>query len=145
MFTKRQIAFSLLAYVVTFLFSIIFSIAFQFDPINNPEQAANPPLLFCLVNIFGSIAISAGVTYLYFTHKKPKIKATLNNGLKLGVTMVLIGFVLDLIMFLPMVLSIGSLNMLVEYYQKWYFIAALLGVVAGATGIGYWLEQKKTR
>lgn len=145
MFTKRQIVFSLLAYFFTFIVGIIFSILFHFDPVNNPEQAANPPLVFCLATIVGSIVISAGIAYLYFTHRKPKLKASVNSGLKLGITMVVVGFILDLIMFLPMVLSLGGPGLLIEYYQKWYFIVALLGVVAGATGMGYWLEQKKSR
>lgn len=141
--TKRSFSFIGLAYVVTFLFGIVLSIAFGFDPASNPEQIANPPLVFCLATIVISAVVSAIATYYFFTYNKPKIKPTTQFGLKFGVTMVAVGFVLDLILFLPIVFSMGSVELLLAYYGKWYFIVALTSVVAAAAGVGYWLENQR--
>lgn len=141
-FTKRSLSFIVLGYIISFIVGIVFSVLTGFDPIQNPEQAANPPLDFCIAIIVASTLTSVAMSYLYFTHKRPKLKPTMQHGLKFGITMVLVGFILDMILFLPMLLSTGDMSMLLSYYAKPYFYIALLGVVAGSAGVGRYLEKK---
>lgn len=136
--TKRALIFAVLSYAVSFVIGIAYSLATGYDP---SQTVGAQPLSFCITIVAGSAFSAIVATYLYFTHKAPKLKADAKHGFKFGITLLVLGTILDAILFLPLVVSMGKIEQVATYYGNVYFYVALLGVVASATGVGYWLGK----
>lgn len=136
--TKRALAFALLAYIATFIAAIVSSVALRYDL---AQIATSPPLDYCIAIIVASTIAALVVTYLYFTYKSPKIKAGAKHGFKFGVTMIVLGLVLDMLFFLPFVISQGNIQQIGDSYGQAYIYLVFVGVLAASTGVGYWLEK----
>lgn len=138
--TKRALIWAVLTYFGSFVIGMIYSLITGYDPSQSVEQ----PLSFCLTIIAGSVVMALVGSYFYFTYKN-KIKASLNDGLKFGVTLMIVGFVLDALLFIPYVLSQGKADMIFSYYGKWYFWFALAGVVLVSGAVGHYLAKNPKR
>lgn len=139
--TKRALVFALLAYISTFIAAIVNSATLGYDP---SQLVGSPPLDYCIAIIISSTVASVVFTYLYFTHKAPKTPKTAKVGFKFGITLVVVGFILDMLLFLPLVISSGNLQLLLDSYSQVYIYLVFVGVLVGSTGVGYWLERHPT-
>lgn len=137
--SKRALIFAILAYIATFIAAIVFTVAFGIDP---AQLATSPPLNYCVAIIISSTIISIVAAYLYFTYKNPPIKATLKEGFKFGILLIVLGFILDMVFILPMVINSGGLQQMISSYSKLYVYFVFVGALVGTSGVGYWLQKK---
>lgn len=119
--------------------ALVFFIVLGYDP---SQLVSDPPLNYCIAIIVASTIASAVASYFYFTFKNPRVKAGVNEGFKFGLTMLVVGIVLDMLFFLPMIISSGNLAQLSNYYGKIYVYFVFAGVLAGSVGVGWWLAKK---
>lgn len=136
--TKRALAFILITYFLTFVVAFIAAVFSGYDP---AKAQISPPISFCLAIIIASAVFSAVATYFFFTYKSPKIKVTAVNGLKFGITMIVVGFILDLVLFLPYIFFQG-ISEAATQYKEWYVYSTYVAVLLVTTVTAYYLEKK---
>lgn len=135
---KRALVFALLAYFSTFIAAIVSSVALGYDP---TQLVGTPPLDYCVAIIISSTIASVVFSYLYFTYKAPAVKPSAILGFKFGITLLVLGFILDMLFFLPVVMISGNLQQVFDSYSQVYIFLVFAGVVAGSTLVGYLLER----
>jgi len=132
---KRAFLFSLLAYVISFFVGLIFALIFSVD-FSGDEPV---PRVMWYVGLVASVIIMASLTFWYF--KSDSTKASMCNGLMFGSIAVVLGFILDALIFIPAALS-GRANDLIKYYSTPLFWITLVAVIATTTLVGYLLGRK---
>lgn len=136
--TRRAIGFAVLAYFSALVIGILLYAVLGFDPTGSNKL----PVWAIVASIVSSVVFAAVFTYLYFTFKNPGLKVSREAGFKFGLAMVVVGFALDMLFFLPLIITSGSVNLLLDYYGNPLFYLALIGVVAAASGTGAYLKKK---
>lgn len=92
-----------------------------------------PPSFF-IIGMVLSVVLAGIFSVVYFKGKG--VKASTKEGFYLGVTIILIGFVLDLVLFLLSILAGETGSEITTYYSNIFFWIALVLVIATATLVG---------
>ncbi len=137
---KRAAGIGILIYFVTLLIGGIASAALGIKM----EDMSAIPMEMWMISACIAVALSLGGAYWYFMGKG--LKPSLQAGFQFGVTMVLIGFILDILMFLPLATQgKNPLSELGVYYSQPAFWLTLALILAGSSAMGMWLEKKGKR
>jgi len=132
---KRALLLSLTAYVLSFVVGFISALMFGVDF----SGEASVPQSLWYVGLFASILIMGGLTFWYF--KSDSTKATMCNGLMFGAIAVVLGFIIDGLIFIPAAIS-GRGGELISYYLEPFFWITLIAIIATTTLVGYLLGRK---
>jgi len=132
---KRALLLSLAAYVLSFVVGFLSALIFGVD---FSGEAPVPQALW-YVGLVASILIMGGLTFWYF--KSDSTKATMCNGLMFGAIAVVLGFIIDGLIFIPAAIS-GRGGELISYYLEPFFWITLVAVIATTTLVGYLLGRK---
>lgn len=127
---------SILAYIASIIVGIIVAIAANIDTSNSEGI---PPLVWYAGSI-GSVIFTVLFALWYF--HSPKTARNAKEGLKFGVTMIVTGFILDMLTMIPMAVSKQSLDPILTYYLNPWFWLTIILVLAGATITGHYLKPK---
>lgn len=135
---KRSILIALAVYFATLVVGGIVSASMG---IQMTDVTAIPMNVWIISAVLAAVFSAAGA-FWYFKGKNTN--PSTETGFKFGLIMVISGFILDFLMFLPLA-SQGKnpLTELGKYYSQPIFWVTLLLVLAGATGMGMWLQKKK--
>jgi membrane protease YdiL (CAAX protease family) len=133
---KRAIGISILAYTSSFIIGLIISSALKV----NLENPAIIPANVWIFSIIATIIVTIFFSFWYFKDKKTKPSA--REGFKFGLTLILIGSFLDMLIIIPYLFVSGSNTDPIIYYSNPLFWLSLLILVATTTIIG-WTKQKK--
>lgn len=127
---KRAVGLSVLAYLSSFIVATIVAVAFG---INLAETQAIPPLLW-YIGAFTAILFAFIFVKLYYRSKK--IKPNAKSGLKFGIVMIVTGFALDMVTFLPLFTHEDPLGPILDYYLNplFWFTLVLILVTTTYTG-----------
>jgi len=136
---KRAIGVGLLTYLVSFILGIIVMFAMGVDP----SQGSEIPKSAFIVNIIITLILAGLFTLFYFKDKK--IKRNAKEGFLFGIVLIIMGFILDVIIFtLTSIMTSTQINIL-EYYSNPIFWLALILFVLTTTIVGAIKEKKKKR
>ncbi|MGV8131245.1 MAG: hypothetical protein ACP5N7_04065 [Candidatus Pacearchaeota archaeon] len=122
---KRGILISLALYASTMVVGIIMTIIANL----NMQSTQNIPTTYWIITIITTVLLTCLASIWYFA----KAKRSPKEGLKLGVTFILVGFVLDLIFFFS---QENAAQIMKDYYSSISFYLVLALVVASAFFIG---------
>src|SRR3989344_1710288 len=117
MHLKRGILIALALYVVTMIIGIIITLLAQVS-IESPQ---NIPTTYWVITIVITIILTSLASLWYFS----KAKRNIIEGLKLGVTFIIVGFVLDLLFFIPLFLKSSGTQIILQYYSTPSFYITL--------------------
>ncbi len=122
---KRGILISLALYASTMIIGIIMTIVANLS-MQSPQ---NIPTTYWIITIITTVLLTCLASIWYFA----KAKRSPKEGLKLGLTFILVGFVLDLIFFFT---QENAAQIMKDYYSSISFYLVLALVVASAFFIG---------
>jgi len=129
---KRASWISCLAYISSFVVGIFIAKFMDADVFGG----AQVPTAMWTVSILFTIILVVIFSLWYF--QDTKITADLKEGLLLGLVMVIVGFLFDIILFLPVLFS-GTAADILDYYASPFFWLAIASVFA-ASGVTGWLK-----
>ncbi len=127
---KRAIWVGVVMYILSFIIGIIPFLITGADP----TQMSDPPTSFFVIGIIISIILSIIFSLVYFKGKK--IHPSAKEGFYFGLTIIVVGFVLDAIIFFLSSLAVESEMDILSYYSNPLFWVALVLVIATTTIIG---------
>ena len=133
---KRAIGIGLVAYLCSFILSIVVVLLYGLDL----TQTGNAPKLILIINILISIVLVTLFSLFYFKDKK--LNADIKEGLHFGFVLIIIGFILDFIGF-SISFAVGSKQDIILYYSNPYFWIALTLLIATTAVVGYIKGKKK--
>lgn len=133
---KRAIGIGLLTYIATFIVGMIAAMTLGLDLTSTD---APPPEMF-YISAVAAVVIAALFSVWYFKGKNVEVNA--QQGLKFGVTLIIIGFIMDFLTFIPYVTSGGSYSDLLTYYANPIFLVTLLLILATPAAVGQLLQNK---
>lgn len=122
---KRGILIALALYAVTLIVGIIITLVTRVS-ISSPQDI---PTTFWIITIVTTVFLTSLASIWYFN----KVKRSTKEGLKLGITFVLTGLVIDIVLFLT---QPGGIQLIKEYYSNVSFYIVLVLVVASCVFIG---------
>lgn len=130
---KKIVVFSLIAYALSFLVStiVMFSMGIDFETFD----VTNMSMSLWVVAMAATALITYIVTKWYFRTKWVVVPSA-KEGFIFGVAVVVIGFVLDFLLVLPVVITQGA-NDLLAYYQHPFFGLTVLILLGTATIVGW--------
>ena len=134
---KRAIGIGLLTYICTFIVGIIAALGMGLDMTSTDTP---PPEMF-YISAVAAVIIASLFSVWYFKGKN--VKPSAKQGLYFGVTLIIIGFIMDIVTFIPYVLGGGSYNDLLSYYANPIFLVTLVLILGTPAAIGHILSQKK--
>lgn len=129
---KRGILIALALYFVTMVIGIVLTI---FTKINL-ESPQSIPTTYWIITIIATVILTSLASLWYFN----KSKRNALEGLKLGATFVIVGFILDLIFFLT---QDNGTQIIKEYYSNSSFYIVLVLVIATCLFIGSRSDNKE--
>ncbi len=121
---KRGILVSIALYVATMIVGIILTIV-----ANTSLSGQNIPTIYWVITIATTVLLTCLASIWYFS----KAKKSPMEGLKLGLTFIGVGFVLDIIFFFT---QDNAAEIMKQYYSSISFYLVLAIVVASAVFIG---------
>lgn len=130
MFIKRAIGISILLFVASLVLNVIWEKVF-----NLKLKSTNPydiPTEMWFVAIV-SVVVLSGLGAMWF-FKSPEIVANAKNGFLVGFIASLIGFILDIVVIVPLK---NGLRMLSGYFLHWQYWIAFVLIIILSTIIGY--------
>ena len=133
---KRAIGISLLTYISTFIVGMVAALIMGLDLTSTD---APPPEMF-YISAVAAVVIAALFSVWYFKGKG--IEKNAKQGLFFGITLIIIGFIMDIITFIPYVLGGGSYNDLFSYYANPVFLVTLVLILGTPAAIGHFLSKK---
>ncbi|MEK6844064.1 MAG: hypothetical protein AABX83_01415 [Nanoarchaeota archaeon] len=133
---KRAIWVGVVTYILSFIVGMVSAILIGFD-INQAEM----PTSFYVIGIIISIVLAGLFTLVYFRDKK--IKASAKEGFYFGLVLIIIGFIMDIIIF-SIGAAAGSEMDILAYYSNSMFWIALVLFVATTTIVGA-IKRKKSK
>jgi hypothetical protein len=134
---KRALWVGVLTYFVSFIVGLIPMMIMGF----NPSQMTDVPQSFFIIGIIISVILAALFTLLYF--KDRKISPSAKEGFYFGLTLVIIGSVLDVIIFSIGSIAGGGNEMdILGYYSNPLFWVALVLFIVTTTTVGYFKSKK---
>lgn len=122
---KRGILISLALYATTMVFGIVLTIITN----SNISSNQNLPTIYWIITIATTVLLTCLASIWYFS----KVKKSPMEGFKLGLTFVIVGFVLDLLFFLT---QENAADIMKQYYSSISFYLVLAIVIASAVFIG---------
>ncbi|MEK6909380.1 MAG: hypothetical protein AABX23_04995 [Nanoarchaeota archaeon] len=122
---KRGILISLALYFATLVVGILLTILTKIN-IASPQ---NIPTAYWIITIVTTVILTCLASLWYFN----KIKRNIKEGFKLGITFIIVGFILDLLFFFT---QENAINIMKEYYSTPSFYIVLILVIASAVFIG---------
>ncbi|MBI2449082.1 hypothetical protein HYV49_02175 [Candidatus Pacearchaeota archaeon] len=134
---KRAIWVAVLTYAISFIIGLIVMMIMGVDPTNLTEIPNN--VLY--ISIILTIIIAVFFTLLYFKGKR--IKPNAKEGFYFGLILIIVGTILDIIIFSLSSLATGTQQSLIEYYSNPFFWIALILLLATTTIVGVLRGRKK--
>lgn len=135
---KRAIGISVLIYIVSMVLGMIVC---SFLGIT-PDITQPIPMKMWLITAIISVGLSVGGAFWYFQNKA--IKPSLQTGLQFGGSVVIVGFVLDLLFFLSLsTQGYEPLAVMSTYYRQPPFWITLALILVGSTVVGKYTEKQK--
>ena len=128
--TKRAIWISLAFYIATLIIGIILTVIANIS-LSSPQEI---PTTYWIITIVVTVLLTSLASIWYF-HKKG-VSRNIKEGFKLGLTFVIVGFILDSLFIIPALFTGSGADLLLEYYLTPSFYVILLLVIASATFIG---------
>ncbi len=122
---KRGILISLALYAATMIIGIIMTIVANI----NIESPQNIPTTYWIITIITTVLLTCLASIWYFS----KAKRNAKEGLKLGITFILVGFVLDSFFFFT---QDNAVEIMKQYYSSTSFYLILALVIVSAIFIG---------
>ena len=133
---KRAIGIGLLTYIFAFVIGIVVMFLFQVDP---SDPFSIPPLVL-YVNIGITIILAAFFTLWYLRGKK--IKPGMKEGFLFGLVLIIIGTVLDVLLFTLGAIVLNAPLDIIGYYSNPVFWISLLLFLATTTLVG-WIAGRR--
>jgi hypothetical protein len=127
---KRALGIAFTLYLVTFVFGILLALLLGIDMTSVQET----PLSMWIVSIIMTTVFAGLAAFWYFN----KEKAALKDGFFLGLVFIGFGFFMDLLFFIPMLISGEGFGLLGAYYGNVLFWVSLVLVVVVSSCIGKW-------
>ena len=134
---KRAVWVSVVAYLV----SLIIGMGVMFLLGINPAETSEIPQDAFLINIIVTIIFAVLFTLLYF--KDRKINANAKEGALFGVVLVIIGFILDVIVFSASSALTGTQQSIADYYANPLFWLAVFLLLITTTLVGTFKRKKR--
>jgi amino acid transporter len=126
---KRGTLIGLALYATTFIAGIILTIFAKV----NLESSQNIPTTYWIITIVLTTLLTCIASIWYFN--KSGVKRNMKEGFKLGINFIIVGFVLDSLFFIPVLISNG-IPPLIQYYTTSSFYITRLLVIVSATFVG---------
>lgn len=126
---KRAIWIALLTYILSLALGLIVTTAMGVSLAPGTELSS----AFIIVNIVITIIISAIFSILYFKKVKPNAK----EGFYLGITVIIVGAILDLLFFFSYSAFTGVRLSIGEYFGNALFWASIVLFLITTTLVGY--------
>lgn len=140
---KRAAWIGVVTYIISFIIGIIVMYFLGFDP----SQASEIPNSLLYVNIILTIIIAALFTWFYFSgkssEKKAKIKPSMKEGLLFGVVLIVVGFIIDLIIFGISSIATDVEQNIIKYYSNPLFWVAIVLLLVTTTLVGFVMSKKR--
>lgn len=133
---KRAIGIGFLTYIATFAVGIIAALAMGLDMTSTDTP---PPEMF-YISAIAAVIIASLFSLWYFKGKNVETNA--KQGFIFGIVLILIGFAMDFITFIPYVTSGGSYNDLLAYYSNPIFLITLVLILVTPAVVGHILSKK---
>lgn len=133
---KRAIGIALLTYIATFIVGILAAIVIGIDL----TVETTPPPEMIYVAAFAAVVIAGIFSVWYFKGKSVEVNA--KQGLFFGGVMIIIGFIMDIVTFIPYVASGGSYDDILKYYSDPVFWVTLILVLVTPAAVGHILQKK---
>ena len=127
---KRALWVSVLTYAASFIIGLIVMTLMGIDPTN----LAKIPNNVLYISILLTIIIVALFTLFYFKGKN--IKPSAKEGFYFGLVLIILGTILDVIIFSLSSLATGTQQSLIEYYSNPLFWITLILLLATTTIVG---------
>ena len=131
---KRALGIGLVLYIVTFLIGVILTIIAR--TIQLQSQIA-----YWIITIVVTVLPTSLASLWYFKGKNAQRNS--KEGLKLGVMFVIIGLILDLMFFIPILFKSGGAAVIIGYYKEPSFYFTMLLVIVTSIFIGSRNEKEK--
>lgn len=135
---RRAVGCAFLAYVLTMIVGIITMAAAGLEM----TSMANPPLWLCIVSSIGAALLCWFVAWLYFRGKN--IQRGAKYGFYLGIYMVIVGFILDVVMWtvsFPGGTTMEGMQQLLKYYTMRYFWLTFILIFIATTLTGKHMKR----
>ncbi len=127
---KRGILIALALYLVNFIIGVISTILAKIYP---SFFFQNNPTAYWIITISIPVLLTCMASIGYFN--KNGIKRNIKEGLKLGLVFIVTGFIIDLLFFIPVIISNGTIS-LIEFYSRPLYYINLLLIIASSIFIG---------
>ena len=135
----RIVKIGLIAYILSFVIGVAvgFMLGFNYE---DADLGALPDSLWYI-----GMATTAMLTYfmtrLYFNNST--VAPSAREGLIFGVGVILVGVVLDSILFVPQIVSLG-VSALIAYYTHPFFLLTIAILLAVATAVGILSDKERS-
>ena len=136
---KRAVGLSVLAYFASFVIGIAVAVVAGIDV---AETQAIPPLMW-YAGAIAAIVFAVVFTRWYF--RSPTVVPSAKAGFLFGLTMVVTGFVLDVVMLLPLLAHDDPWTPILAYYFNPFFLLTLVFVISATTYVGKHLGSRQQR
>lgn len=132
---KRAICIGVANYALSFLIGIIGLMAMGVNPEQMPELSTS----YYVIGIIISVILAGISTLFYF---KGKVKSNAKEGFYFGLVLIAVGFILDMIIFIIMLLAKKAGMDIFAYYAHPMFWLAIVLLLATTTIIGAIKKRK---
>ncbi len=133
---KRATLVSVLIYAISF--AIGFILMFKLGI--NAFELETIPSSFYYLSMLAGIILTAVFTIFYFKDKK--LKPSLKEGFLFGVVLIVVGSILDVIIFSIGLASGGPSTAIIDYYSNPFFWATIVLLLATSSLVG-WIKSRK--
>lgn len=135
---KRAILISIALYISTFIIGVVLALA---GNVNFTTPGAIPTY-YWVVSLITTVGLAGIASVWYFNSQKTRRNT--KEGFLLGIMFIIMGFILDMVFFLPAVFTGTPFLTLLEYYAQPIFYFTLILVICTTTLIGSRGEPEKT-
>ena len=127
---KRAIGIAVVLYIVTFIVGVILTLVAK----EALQAQQNAQTTYWLITIVVTVLLTGLASLWYFNGKG--ITRNVLEGLKLGLTFLITGFVLDMVSLIPAFITTRSTQGLFEYYKNPTFYLIVLLVIGTTVFVG---------
>jgi hypothetical protein len=134
---KRAAGIAFVAYVATFIIGIITTSLAQVPFSTDAEL----PTIFFVIQIFAMFGI--GVLFTMWYLRSPSVPTSGISGLHFGLSMLAVGFILDVVAFVPALINGLPITQIISLYINPLFWIAVAILLATSYITGFALSKKK--
>ncbi len=127
---KRAILAAITLYIVTFIVGLILTI-FAKTNFVSPQQS---PTTYWLITIIITVLLTSIASIWYFN--KPQVKRDIKEGFKLGATFIIIGFIIDMLIFLLSLVAGEGIQIIKEQYTSYSFYIIIILILSSTVFVG---------